>query len=68
MSEAQGTVTKKNGGGIANDRLSRDTEIGQSELQSALHSAGGRVLPKDRGEGCYEQQARREYSGRWKMM
>lgn len=33
MSKAQETVTIKNGGGIVNDRLSRDTEIGQLELQ-----------------------------------
>ena len=51
MSEAQGTVTIKNGGGIVNDRLSRNTETGQSELQSALHSAGRRMLQKHRGEG-----------------
>ena len=31
-SEEQETVTIKNGGGIVNDRLSRDTEMGQSEL------------------------------------
>lgn len=29
MSETQGTVTIKNGGGIVNDRLSRNTATGQ---------------------------------------
>ena len=47
MSKAQGTVTIKNGGGIVNDRLSRNTETGQSELQSALHSAGRRMVLRE---------------------